>query len=102
MSLVLDPNNPTIETVNDKIQGEGLYAFETNMPGGVTWTTGLTVEISIQSAYPGDEDEWELLHTFTGKDSFQFYLVDDRFYKVEASVKGPWVKLNLIRNRVTK
>ena len=102
MSLVLDPNNSTIETVNDKIIGEGLHAFEANMPGGAAWTSGLTVELSMQSAYPGDEDEWELLYTFSGKGSFQLYLVDDRKYRVLSSASGPWVKLNLLRSRVTK
>ena len=102
MNLVLDPNNPLIETTNDKITGEGLHAFETNMPAGVTWISGLTVEIDIQSPNPGDEDQWENIHIFSDKGSWQVYLVNDRKYRAVASMKGPWLKLNLLRNRITK
>lgn len=102
MSLVLDPNNSTFETVNDKIEGTGTFVFEANMPGGVAWTSGLTVTVDIQSPYPGDEDQWETLHTFTEKGTWRVDMFDNRIYRVTASAKGPWVYLNLVRGRVTK
>ena len=58
MSLILDPDNTDIETTNEKVIGVGTHAFETNMPAGAAWTAGLTVNVDIQSPYPGDADEW--------------------------------------------
>ena len=102
MSLILDPDNTDIETTNENVTGEGLHAFETNMPAGASWTSGLTVKVDIQSPYPGDTDQWETLHTFSDKGSWQTYVVRGRKYRVVASASGPWVVLNLLRERVTK
>ena len=102
MSLILDPNNPDIETVNDNIKETGTHIFEVNMPRGAAWTSGLTVIVAIQSPYPGDEDQWEDLHTFTSKGTWRNDLIADRVYRVTASEKGPWCYLNLVRGRVTK
>ena len=101
MGLVLNPDQTDIETSNENIIGIGLHVFETNMPDGAIWTAGLTVEVAIQSPYPGDEDEWEALHTFTEKGTKSINLIDGRIYRVVASVKGPWVYLNIIKVRAT-
>ena len=102
MSFVLDPNIPDIELLNDNILGEGENVFEVNMPGGAAWTSGLTVAVDIRSPYPGDEDQWETLHTFTNKGSFKVNMIHGRIYRVVASAKGPWCYLNLVRVRATK
>ena len=102
MSLIIDPNNPVIETVNDKIKRTGTYVFETNMPGSASWATGLTVNVDLQSPFPGDEDEWETLHTFSDKGSWRVDMITDRIYRVISSEVGPWVFLNLVRDRVTR
>ena len=102
MSLVLNPNNPDIETSNENILGTGLHAFETDMPRGATWTAGLTVKVEIQSPFPGDEDQWTTLHTFSSKDSWKVNLIQNRKYRVVASVVGPWVFLNLVEDRIAK
>ena len=102
MSLVLDPNNSEIETSNENIQGDGLYAFEANMPSGATWLSGMTITVDIQPPYPGDESQWETLYTFTEKGSWQSYLISGRKYRIVASEKGAWVFLNLLRSRITK
>ena len=102
MSFVIDPNRALIATSNDKIIGVGTHVFETNMPAGATWTAGLTVTVEIQSPYPGDETQWEVLHTFSDKGSFRVDLIEDRTYRVVASSSGPWVYLNTVRERWTK
>lgn len=96
MSFELDPNNPDIETSNENVKGVGTYVFETNFPDGATWTSGLTVDIDMQSAYPGDEDQWENLHQFTEKGTKRIDLIEGRKYRVVASEKGPWVRKDFI------
>lgn len=102
MSLVLDPTNTDIETSNENIIGIGTHVFEVNMPAGVAWTSGLTVDIDIQSPYPGDEDQWETLHTFNDKGTWDVNMIRDRKYRAVASVSGPWCFLNTVIGRVTK
>ena len=63
------------------------------MPGGVDWPTGLTIEIEIQSPYPGDEDQYETLHIFTDKGTWQIYLITDRKYRAVSSEIGPWLPI---------
>ena len=96
MALVLLPT----ETLNDEIIGEGLHVFEANMPGSSSWTNSLTVDVDIESAY--ESGEWENLHSFSEKGTWQVYLVDNRKYRVVASSAGPWVALNVLRTRATK
>ena len=96
MSLILK----TDATENDSVKGEGLHAFESNMPGGASWTSGLTIDIDIRS--PVENDQWETLHTFSDKGSWQTYMISGRVYRVVASTEGAWVWLNTIRERVTK
>ena len=102
MSLVLDPANSNMETENENIKGTGEHVFETNMPDGVSWTSGLTVQVDIQSPYPGNEDQWETLHTFSAKGSWNVNMIADRLYRVVASAIGPWVFQNTVKGRVTK
>ena len=59
----------------------------------------LTVDVDIQSPYPGDEDQWETLHTFGEKGTFDVNMVGGRQYRVVASEVGPWVWLNIIKVR---
>ena len=100
MSLLIDPDKD--QTENENVLGTGEHVFETNMPAGATWTSGLTVKVDIQSPYPGDEDQWETLHTFSSKDSWNVNMISGRIYRVVASAVGPWVFLNVVESRVRK
>ena len=101
-SLLVDPANPDIQTSNESVIGEGSHVFETNMPDGAVWTSGLTVKVELQSPYPGDSDEWETLHTFCKEGTQRIDLVAGRNYRVVASAVGPWVYLNTIKERITR
>ena len=100
MSLVLNPDNDQVE--NENIKGDGEHVFEANMPRGASWTSGLTVKVDLQSPFPGDEDQWETLYTFTAKGSWNVNMISGRKYRVVASSVGPWIELNTVKGRVTK
>ena len=97
MSLILNPTETTNATT---IIGEGQHVFEANMPGGADWTSGLTIDVDIESAY--EDDVWETLHTFEDKGTWKVYLVYGRSYRVVASAAGAWVALNVLKDRISR
>ena len=102
MTLVLDPSNSDIATTSENIIGVGTHEFEVNMPGGATWTAGLTVKIEVQSPYPGDATQWETLHTFSAAGTQKIDLFEGRNYRAVASASGPWCWKGLLVDRARR
>ena len=96
MPLILSAGS----TENNNVMEQGRCTFETAMPNGQEWSSGLTVTIDIQSPIPGEENIWKNLYTFSAEGSYQLFMIGERRYRVVSSAAGPWVWLNVIRERI--